>query len=366
MPKSETLYLAEMILEDKTMHIFDHPLYQEDIKRILQLPQMERLYGKHVVITGASGSIGSVLADALLSMDNPAHVYAIGRSENRMHQRFLQWAKSPYFHFIAGDLNAELPWNALPRRADYLVHAASNTHPVAYATDPIGTIATNITATQKLLEYAAQSGARFVFCSSVEIYGENRGDIERFPEKYCGYIDCNTLRAGYPESKRAGEALCQAYIRQKGVDAVIPRLARTYGPTLLQSDTKALTQFIRNSVAGQNIVLKSKGTQQYSYTYVSDAVGGLLTCMLRGGCGEAYNIADAASDVTLHALAEMLAEAAGTQVVYEIPDAVEQAGYSKATKAMMDAEKIHGLGWKAHYTIHEGLNRTVRILSELI
>ena len=347
------------------MHLFDHPLYREDLQRVLRIPQMERLCGKRVVITGASGSIGSVLADALLSMDSPAYVYAIGRSESKMRGRFPRWTQSPYFHFIHGDLNADLPWNTLPQYADYLVHAASNTHPVAYATDPIGTIATNITATQKLLEYAARSGARFVFCSSVEIYGENRGDTERFREDYCGYIDCNTLRAGYPESKRAGEALCQAYIRQKNVDAVILRLARTYGPSLLPNDTKALSQLIRNSVAGQDIVLKSAGTQQYSYTYVADAVAGIVTCMLAGRCGEAYNIADSRSDVTLRQLAESLARIAGTKVVFELPDTVEQAGYSKATKAMLDAEKVKQLGWQAVYSIDEGLSRTVRMLGDL-
>lgn len=84
-----------------------------------------------------------------------------------------------------------------------------------------------------------------VLTSSVEIYGQNRGDIDYFDEKYSGYIDCNTLRAGYPESKRLSEALCQAYISEKGIDYVAARLPRTYGPTMLMSDTKALSQFIK-------------------------------------------------------------------------------------------------------------------------
>lgn len=95
-----------------------------------------------------------------------------------------------------------------------------------------------------------------------------------FDEDYCGFINCNTLRAGYPESKRCGEALCQAYIRQKGLDIVIPRLTRSYGPTMLMSDSKAVSQFIKKGLAGEDIVLKSKGNQYYSYTYVADAVSG--------------------------------------------------------------------------------------------
>ena len=157
---------------------------------------------------------------------------------------------------------------------------------MAYASDPVGTVATNIIGTNNLLKFAAETGCeRFVFLSSVEIYGENRGDTEYFTEDYLGYIDCNTLRAGYPESKRCGEALCQAYIRKENMDIVIPRLARSYGPTMLRSDTKAISQFIGNGVRKENIVLKSAGTQLYSYTYVSDAVSGVLYCLLRGECG---------------------------------------------------------------------------------
>ena len=147
----------------------------------------------------------------------------------------------------------------MPAKIDYVIHAASNTHPVAYASDPIGTITANVFGTQYLLDYAKEADCkRFVFLSSVEIYGENRGDTDKFTEDYLGYIDCNTMRAGYPESKRTGEALCQAYRKQMEMDVVIPRLSRVYGPTMLMSDTKALSQFILKSVKQEDIVLKSE------------------------------------------------------------------------------------------------------------
>ena len=170
------------------------------------------------------------------------------------------------------------------------------------------------------------------------------------------------MRAGYPESKRCGEALCQAYIKQKDMDIVIPRLTRSYGLTMLMSDTKAISQFIRKAINGEDIVLKSEGTQYYSYTYMADAVCGVLYVLLLGEKGEAYNIADGTSDITLRDLAQTIAETVGRKVVFEIPDAVESSGYSKATKARIDAKKLQSLGWNAIYNIENGVKRTVEIL----
>ena len=152
---------------------------------------------------------------------------------------------------------------------------------------------------------------------------------------------------------------------QKGLDVVIPRFTRSYGPTMQMSDTKALSQFIKKGIAGENIVLKSAGTQYYSYQYVADSVSGLLTVLFKGNSGEAYNIADQESDILLKDLAQIIADYAGTQVVFEIPDAVEAAGYSKATKARLDGSKLQQLGWKPTYSIEEGLVRTRDILKSV-
>lgn len=400
----------------------------------------EKLQGRTILISGATGMIGSTLIHVLMKKNHPGNseqehaitentaasqsgiasggqakadmlhctVIALGRSEKKARERFLEYWEDPEFHFaecnvddaaslreglaglaahMAGAGSAGGPDAVLPDRAadgaasapdrfcrkdsdlphiDYVFHAASNTHPVAYATDPIGTVVTNIIGLNNLLALASDCGCRrFVYASSNEIYGENRGDVDRFDESYCGYIDCNTMRAGYPESKRAGEALCQAYIRQKNLDCAIVRFTRSFGPSMLMSDTKAISQFIRKGVSGENVVLKSAGEQLYSYTYVSDAVAGFLTVLLKGECGEAYNVADERCDIRLKDLAGIIADFAGTKVVFEIPDATEQAGYSKATKALLDSSKLKKLGWKAQFDMRTGLEHTMRILKEL-
>ncbi len=342
-------------------------LYQRELEYLCGAPlPWEKLEGKRILLSGATGMIGKCLVDLLMLRNQragqPIRVAALSRKEESARARLGEYWSLPSFQYICCDVNKGIPECG---QADYIIHAASNTHPLQYAQDSIGTIASNIIGTKNMLDYAVSHGTEhFCFVSSVEIYGENRGDVERFTERYMGYIDCNTLRAGYPESKRLGEALCNAYRQTYGLEFSLPRLSRVYGPTMLLSDSKAISQFIRKAAAGENIVLKSEGNQKYSYSFVTDAVAGILYAMLVGTAGEAYNVADAASDITLRDLAGTLADAAGTEVVFELPEERERKGYSTATKAMLDASRLQGIGWKPRVHMQEGLQCVVDSLRE--
>ena len=337
-------------------------LYNQQLEKLNNQPiDWEKLSNKTILISGATGMIGTCLIDVLMlrneNQKSDIRVIAMSRNESKARERLGKYWNQTQFGYISCDINETIPECG---RIDYVIHAASNTHPLQYSEDPIGTIASNIIGTKNLLDYAVSHGARhFCFVSSVEVYGENRGDTEKFDESYLGWIDCNTLRAGYPESKRVGETLCNAYDKTYGLEFSIPRLSRVYGPTMLLSDTKAISQFIKKAAAGEDIVLKSEGNQKYSYTFVTDAAAGILYTILQGEKGQAYNVADEESDITLKDLAQTLAQIANTKVIFEFPDEKERRGYSTATKAMLNADKLKKLGWNAQVHMSEGLKCTV-------
>ena len=350
------------------MSIQKNDIYQSDIIKAASsdIP-WEQLGGKTILLAGATGMIASVMIDILMYRNQnlsehgqEVSVIAVSRNEAKARERFGAYWDSSFFTYLSHDITAPLPELG---QIHYILHAASNTHPRAYATDPIGTITANVQGTYQLLNYAASHECeRFFFFSSVEIYGENRKDVDKFDESYLGYIDCNTVRAGYPESKRLGESLCNAFAAQKGQDFIIGRFSRVYGPTMTPEDSKAIAQFIKKAAAGEDIVLKSAGNQLYSYTYVVDAATAAFYLLLLGESRSAVNVVDSASDIMLKDLAAILAKEAGTKVVFELPDAVEQAGYSTATKAVLDGTKIRQLGWRADTPIEDGLAKTLTFL----
>ncbi len=336
-----------------------HSLYQEDIKYILSQKDIELLHGKSFLITGATGMVGVMLIDALMAM-NDVKVYAVGRNKEKAATRLGEYFNNPNFEFIQQDVCQPFS-NDL--KVDYIIPAASNTHPMAYSKYPIETIMINIKGAENALNLAEKCGATVIYTSTNEVYGNALKD-EWFTEDYNGRLNLSNARSCYNESKRVSEAMCQSYIAERGVKVKIARLCRIFGPTMLEEDSKASSQFIKNAIANEEIVLKSQGNQYFSYTYVADAVAGLLQVLLHGEIGTAYNVSSEKTNVHLKDFAQLCSEYNGKNVVFDLPNETESKGFSIATTAILDNSRIKAIGFAPQYAMKDAVWRTIRILSE--
>lgn len=342
--------------------IFDIGVYQRQLKFLTTyLPDVD----KNILITGASGLIGSCLVDCLLYANiyqgRNFQIYALGRNMDKMKKRFAYGIGRDDLHTIVADVSESLPKDL---NFDFIVHAASNADPRSYALYPSETLLTNILGTKSVLDYARNNKeCRVLLTSTFEVYGD-AGKNGILTEDSIGTIDFHIMRNCYPASKVCAELLCQGYGEQFGVDYVIGRLCGVYGPTMNSTDSKAQAQFISNAVKGEDIVLKSKGEQKRSYCYVMDVVSALLIVLLRGQTMGSYNIADENSQISIAGFAKCVAEAGGVGIKFDLPDEVETKGFSKPVDVVMDNRKLKGLGWNGAYSLNEGLLSTIHILKD--
>ena len=342
--------------------------YQQDLETTIQhIVHAEQLIGCSVLVTGASGTIGSFLVDTLLRMNTTLQanikVIIAGRNVEKLQRRFFQ-AKQNESVFVTYDFHRPISFD-IP--VDYIIHAAGNATPGAFNGDPVGTILSNVQGTYELLEYGKNHGVkRFVFVSSGEVYGLGDVTLGAMTESYSGPLDPTSPRSCYPSSKRAAETLCASYTKQFGIETIIVRPSHTYGPGMTESDDRAHAQFFRNALSGQDIVLKSAGAQMRSYTYVSDCISGLLTAMLNGEPGNAYNLANPESRVTIAQLAQYIAHAAGRDVVFELPSDADLQNRSPIAKQVLDTSKLENLEWTGAFNVVTGTEHVLNILRQTI
>ena len=349
------------------MDLLDVGLYRSSLERLCAGADLDFLRGKTVLITGASGMLGSCLVDLLSVWSReqavPCRIAAVSRNLDAAAKRFRLVWKKDFFSFHAQDVCGEL--NGLPDSVDYIIHAASNADPVRMAKYPADTLLANVQGTKNLLDYGMSRGMeRFLFVSSGEVYGQPDTQLSDFNEDYCGPLDLSGPRSCYPEGKRAAEVLCRSYISQHGVDAVIARPCHLFGPTVTDRDSRAAAEFLRQAAAGRDIVMKSAGLLERSHCYVLDAAAAILLILKAGVRGQAYNIADRQYQMTVRQFAEKAGEAGQCHVLYEQPSELEAAGYSRAKRMVLDASRIAALGWKPENRESGAIRETVNILRQ--
>ena len=317
-----------------------------------------KLRGKKILISGASGLIASAFIDmvfAQMDPDAPTVVYALSRDELYARERFKQIWFHPAFKYLKHNIVSPI---SIDGPIDYIIHAASNASPAKYALDPVGTIQTNIYGTENLLRLARDKSARLLYISSGEVYGSNNKNA--MSEDDYGYIDLSSSRSCYPEGKRVSEVLCMSYMSQYNVDVVIARPCHVYGADICR-DNRAVAEFLRCAKEHRDIVLKSDGKQVRSYCYVEDCATAILYVLLRGKRGEAYNISNKNSIVSIRDLAQKIASVASVSVVCGDASSIEQKGYSQIQRAVLNSSKLEALGWSPHYALDNAIDRIISL-----
>lgn len=315
--------------------------------------------GSGVLITGATGLIGSMLVRAL----HEANVrYGLGIRVIAS-VRDVEKAGRMFGDIMdGGDISITLVCDA---DCSFIIHTASPTRSKYFITNPVETIKTSVLGTVEILDLAVKNGASVVYLSSMEQYGVPYVPGEVMTEDKTGVIDHLSVRSCYSESKRLCECLCVSYASEYGTDVKIARLGQTFGAGAPLSDNRMPMQFANAVVSGTDIVLHTEGRSISNCIYLTDALSGILTVLLKGRRGEAYNVSNDEEIKSVRQIAETVAEqVAGGKISVRVEIPEEQTGYAPDVNMYLNTDKLRSLGWKPAHSLADSYARLAEYIRE--
>ena len=333
----------------------------EDVRQFAETFKLaDQLRNKVFLITGTTGLIGSVMAKCLLALneqkDLGIRIIAVVRNSEKAKAVF----GNDYDKLEFKEMNlSEMDKLDSSIKPNYIVHLASPTASKFFVEYPVETLRTSVEGTIAVLEYAKRVGVdAMVYASSLEVYGRNLTD-DSLDEKFQGYLNPTDVRSSYNMGKRASECLCHSYSMEYGVPVTIARMTQTFGAGVEYNDNRVFAQFARKAIEGNDIELHTTGETSRMYCYTTDAVSAMLYLLLRGKSGEAYNIANKDSYISIRDMAKMICDKFNRDISVNVV-LKEGQGYAPITKLRLDTTKIEMLGWRPYISLESMFERLIK------
>lgn len=337
----------------------------EDINTFVkECTYWDRFKNKRIAITGATGLIGSILVkclDALNAKYNLSMtIICIVRNIDKANAMFASLSSSCNIITIKDFLSPKT--DGVEGRLDYVVHAAAPTASAFFANSPVETFDGVVGMTKDILAFSLKKHVdSIVYLSSLEVYGEILDDADFVTEDMQGYVNPLSARSSYSMGKRAAECLCYSYFSEYQLPVKIARLGQTFGAGVSTEDKRVFAYIAKSAIAELDVRLNTPGLVKRNYCYTIDAIDAILRILLFGASGDAYNVANEDTYISVRDMAEMVLKvfSPNNKVVVELKDCCV---YPPTTKVRMTTHKLESLGWKPKYGLIQMFKRLIESL----
>ncbi len=324
---------------------------------------LNKIRNKNIFVTGATGLIGSTFIKMIdewnCELDLQVGVFALVRDIEKAQKLFHNCQKITY---LQGDIRDKTL--DLKERMDYIVHAASVTDSRTFVGNPVETIETSVLGTKLILDYAKEKEVEsVVYLSSMEVYGEIQ-DSKPLTELEVGYLNPLSVRSSYSEAKRLAETLCVSYFSEYSVPVKIVRLAQTFGPGIRYDEKRIFAEIARCVIENRDIVLYTSGESEHMYLYTRDAVKAILTVLVNGENGNAYNVANKNTYCSIKEMAELVSNEIAKNAIKVIIDKKQNTIYAPEHHIYLDTSKMEKLGWKAKTNLLDMYSELIESMKE--
>lgn len=338
-------------------------ILKEDLENIMNNPLIDwkKIDNHTIIITGATGLIGSILVKALLlrnkTKDSNIKMKLVVRNRKNAKEIFGESADITY-------IESSVESCVIDGEADYIIHGASPTKSKYFIEKPVETMDTIIIGTKNMLEIAKKKEAKsMIILSSMEMYGSLK--CSETTEEKLGYIDILNTRSSYSEGKRIAELYSYSYFKEYNVPVKIGRVAQTFGAGISANENRVYKVFLDAILKGEDIILKSRGKTKINYSYTTDTIIGILYILINGKSGEAYNIVGPKTNMTILDSAKWLISEfgkKGTKAIIDIPETNQ--GFAPENEMILSNEKLIKLGWNYQYDLKKGYTRLLEYMKE--